>query len=945
MSIRRTRTTLRAASVWVRGALRRPGRALVVVATLGVMTVGVVAALVAGDSLEQLFIADARAQWPGVDVAVASADNAVFEEGLARTAAVEAGTTTSAWAPRLSLPAIIEHKGRRDASAAALGLGPEEQSYPSLRALEGSADPLSLQPDEAIVNSRTARRLALGLGDELQLRVALPEIYEDVPANPTDRRRDPETVAATVTVAGIVADDGVADLQRTSNVLLRRDALQRITRLEGQVTQLHLTAALAGEQGADDVVRRMQPFLRQTGLVSSTPLSDALEIADDEGGQFKSILMTLALLVVAAAVVAAIQLLTALAQDRYREVAVLRALGVPSSVVARLVTVEALMYAIVAAAIGTVLALPLANLVARALADHFAALNAGRGREQVALEPFVDPATLIWGVIIVLVAAALAGRAAGRRMATIEPEVLLRGPLVEMPGRPLSMRRPVVVALLGALLLGTGLSGGEASDALRYLGLTLLGAAWWLRLRRVRHDRVRVDTIAAIIALVWATAGAGLLADFSQGYETGFGTLVVAGAVSVIAVTVLITSRFRGVTRLLRSYAPRGRAQAALRTAGAYAETASGRTGRLHATFGIVLFMAAALQVLGSATAIDTTRQSGGFDVIAHAAARLDLREVTNARGVEVTAALQSTVVPEDRYGVEHRDDDDAEVLRVRYPVRLAGITGDFAAAQAFGLAEALPEYDSAAAALDAVIRDRDKAVVDRYTRPPGAELGDDVVLDLGAGPRTYELIAVLDTFLLRSVLIAENEFLDIASSPGPTFLLVRGGEDVAPGELATSIEAAGGGAGVDAMTVTEVADDVTSANRTFTDTFALILLLGLVVALVAVAAMLARSARERRPYLAVLRAIGFRRRTVAATVAAEPVAVAGVGALAGLAVGLVVLRALFAAGFSDLAFVVDVWRSLAVLAGVIVLLVVVCAATAWPAVPRDPSEALRDIA
>ena len=939
------RGTAPAWKAWLRGALRRPLRAAVVIATVTVMTVGVVGALVAGDSLERLFVADAYAEWAGVDVEVTADDNAVFEEGLGRAVGVEAAETSPRWAPRLVLRSVVEHGDAREADALLLGVGAEEQSYPPLQAVSGSNDPLTLDPDGVLLNARIAERLGADVGDDLELLIAVPEVYEDVPGRDTRRRREPVTIETSVRVAGVVTDAGVADLHRTPNVIMRRDSLQRVTDLEGQVTVLQLSAAAPGEAAADALVRKIQPLLRQTGLESAQVMEDALLIADDEGGQFRSILMTLALLVVAAAVVAVIQMLTALAEDRSREIAVLRALGTPRKVVTRLVAGESLLYGVIGTVLGIILALPVAQLVASLLAEHFAALSAGRGREQVALEGVVDPATLITGAIVVLLSAGLAGRAAGRRLAALQTDTLLRGPLVALPAAPLSWRRPVVVALLGALLLGTGLTDGEATDALRYLGLTLLGAAWWMRERRRRTDPRRVDTIAALTSLVWATAGAALLADFSQGYETGFGTLVVAGVVSIVAVTVLVADRFRSVMRVLRSYAPRGRWQAALRTAGAYAESAPGRTGRLHATFGIVLFMAAALQVLGTATQIDVARQSGGFQVVAESVGRLDTRDITAAPGVAAAVAMPATFVPEDRYGVEHGDDDDTEVLRVRYPVRLVGTTGDMAAVQAFAVAEALPEYADAAALFDAVIRDGDKAVVDRYARPPGADLGDEVVLDVAGGERTYELIGVLDTFLLGSVFVSEGEFIDLVSSPGPTFLLARGEPGTSPSQLVETLEAAGRGVGLDADTIGTVAANVVAVNRTFTDTFALILLLGLVVALVAVAAMLVRTAHERRPHLAVLRAMGFRRSTAALTVAAEPVAVATVGGVAGLIVGLAVLRVLFAAGFSDLAFVVDLTRLATVVGVLVALLVAVGMVTAWPAVPRDSSDALRDLA
>ncbi|MBW3609861.1 MAG: hypothetical protein KY463_16335, partial [Actinobacteria bacterium] len=75
------------------------------------------------------------------------------------------------------------------------------------------------------------------------------------------------------------------------------------------------------------------------------------------------------------------------------------------------------------------------------------------------------------------------------------------------------------------------------------------------------------DADAAVLALLWSTLGAGALADFSQGYETGFGILVVAGIVTVGAITVLLAGRFRSVVRLLRTYVPMGRWQVSLRTA------------------------------------------------------------------------------------------------------------------------------------------------------------------------------------------------------------------------------------------------------------------------------------------------------------------------------------------------------------------------------------------
>ncbi len=134
------------------------------------------------------------------------------------------------------------------------------------------------------------------------------------------------------------------------------------------------------------------------------------------------------------------------------------------------------------------------------------------------------------------------------------------------------------------------------------------------------------------------------------------------------------------------------------------------------------------------------------------------------------------------------------------------------------------------------------------------------------------------------------------------------------------------------------------AVNRTFTDVFAVMLVLGLAVAVASIAAYLARAARERRAALAVLRAVGLRHRSVVLALAAEPVLAGAVGTVLGLAVGLGILRALFAVGFSDLAFLVD-WARVGLVAGAtLALLVVVCLAAAALTTPRDVAAGLRDL-
>lgn len=928
---------MRLAATWLRGAVRRPQRALVVVLTLVIMTVGTTGALVAADSLERLFVADAHAEWGEVDVEVRSVEDGIIELPLARELGRQATATARAAAPRLVLPAVVEGPdGGSDPDAMVLGLGAEEGRFAPLTAVDGTADVLSLEPGQALVNARLAERLDLDAGDQVAVHVAVPRTVVRGPTGGIEQLRRATEVEVEVVVAGVVADEAAADLHRTPNVLLRRDVLQRLLDLGPYVNVVHLAAAGDAPEDTETLVREIESAVLAFDLESETVLLDQLAIAEDEGGQFQAILFTLAALVLVAAGIAVTQMLTALAEDRSGEVGVLRLLGVHPDRIAWIVALEGGVYALVGSIAGAVAAVPLARWLSAALADHFAALAAGRGREQVPLPRDVDPGLLVAGGVVVLVVALVAGQRAGRRLSVTPVDTLLRGPLERLPVTAPDPRRPRILAAAGWLLLGLGLTGGPASDAMRYLGVTLLGLAWWTRSRRRgaphgAHGTHRIDDRFALLGLAWSTLGALVFADFSQGFETGFGILVVAGLVGVGAAVGLLAGRFRGLIWHARTVAPRGAWQVALRTAGAWAEEARGRTGRLLAVFGMVTFVAAALHVLGSAMQVPAAEQAGGFDVIGTSVAGLDPLGVEEVAGGDAVT-LPSVLVPEDAYGTQ--SDEDGPIARVRYPVRLAAADQDLAATQAFGLASALPAYPTAQEALTAVVRDRAKVVVDRYALPPGAGVGDDVVLDLGSTERRFQVIAVLDTFLLDTAFVNLEEFQGLVPSVGANFVLARDAART-PADLVVSLESAYREQGLDVDTVEELARDVVDVNRTFTDVFALIVLVGLAVAVVTVAASQARAARERAAALWVLRTLGVPRWAAAAALVAEPLAVAATGALVGLGVGLAVLRMLFAAGFSQLAFVVDVGWLLAAVGVVLAALALVMVIIALAATSR----------
>lgn len=934
--------------LWARAALRRPGRGLLVVAGLLAMSVATVASLVAADSLERLFVADARAQWGAVDVVTLRPGDAFIDHSTAIQAAVDGPGPEAPWASRLILDAVAAAPGTsdREPQARVIGVNAEERQLTDPMTGRGTVDPLELGPEEVLLSRRLAGRIDARVGDRVQLVIAVPERVERQP-NALDRTFDPRVVRWQPTVAGIAADEGVADFGRTPNVVTRLDTLQRVTELPGKITGLYVSAPAAGADAAEEVVEQFESVNRQLGLVAIEAKEAALDIARDEGGLFRGILLTLALLVVAASAVVTVNLIVLLGQARAREVALLRVLGARQRDVRWLFVLEAGLYAVVAAVVGTAIAVPLGDLLAGAIAEHFAGISAGRGREQVELALTARPGTVAAGVLAVLLVSLGTVRAAARRVAGISTDEVLRGGPPLLPGLTSSDRRTRWTRAGGLLVLGMGITAADAGDLLTFTGLSLLLASAWLTRRHgfaagpapgVR--RRRLDERAALLGLLWCLAAPALLGDFSRGVQSSFGLLTLAGIGAVTCATVPVSRRMPVIMRALRVQLPHRRIQAALRTAGAHASAIPSRAGMVVGTVGIVLFMVAALAVLGSATDIGTARQSGGYDVIGTAPVAVDTGELRAARGLAHLDALEHVDMDESQMVTR---DDDGATASVPYPLRAIRLGSPFVAAQRFRLVDALPEYDTAEAALEAAATGHG-VVIDRYARPEGAQPGDDVVVDDGGGPSSHELLAVLDTFVLQGVLFGPDDYGELFATRGPTLVLGAGREGVEPATLAADLAATGAERGLAVTPVAEAAAEVVRINRTFTDIFAVMLGLGLAVALVAVAVLAARAARERRAQLAVLRTIGFTRREVAVTLLAEPLLQTATGIVIGVGVGLGVLWLLFRRGFADLAFVVGWSRLGLTTAAVLGLVVVSCLIPAIRGARRDVGTGLRDL-
>ncbi len=418
--------------------------------------------------------------------------------------------------------------------------------------------------------------------------------------------------------------------------------------------------------------------------------------------------------------------------------------------------------------------------------------------------------------------------------------------------------------------------------------------------------------LAVALLCIWWTLR-GLRRSTPRGLMAGRRTESKASAwlglaCAVIAVALLLSTRwigavgsfFSGGTLLLAALLFAGRAWLGKR--GGWAlhgiptlgfRNAAWRPGRsilctaliASATFLIIAVDAFRLDERPSA---DPKSGTGGFALMADSL--LPLIHDPNTRAGREALNLGDPVLRSVRFtAFRERPGDDASCLNLYQPrnPRIIAASGDFLSRGRFSfqeapggnpwlLLEARPNDDAIPAIADA----------NSMTYILHRKLGEDVVINRSDGhPVRLRLVAALaDSIFQGELIVSEANFLRLfPDQPGYRFFLI----ETPPGkavEVVGPLESALSDYGFD---VTSTATRLAAYHRvenTYISTFQTLGALGLLLGTVGLAAVLARNVLERRRELALLAAVGYRRRNLAAMILAENALVLG----AGLAIGAV---------------------------------------------------------
>ena len=956
----------------VRSVGRRRGRSALIVVGLMLGTTIVAAALTTGDTMAHTIRTTAVATLGATDETVASrgaVDDLPGDLGAATgtgwidesvVAEVERAVEASGLVDGVT-GAIVEQVAvqapatrQSEPSVAVFAADPARMDgFSPIRGAGGEVSLADLGEGEVYLNARAARDLRVDAGARVVMHSG---------SGPVRAR-----------VRDVVTFDGAGTADAA--LLVSLDQAQKLFGEEGRIEVVLVSnrgGNVAGARLTDEVLEVLRPIAVAEGLEIETLKRDAIEDADAAGNEFMSFFTTFGTFSIAAGILLIFLIFVMLAAERRSELGIARAVGTRRGHLVQMFTFEGAAYDLAAALVGALLGAVVALGMVTVMASAFGAADADAGLQ---IEFAVSPRSLIIAFAIGLLLTLVVVAVSAWRVSRMNVSTAIRS----LPEPPTARRRRRFVLAgvgiaFGVLLISSGASSGTATPVMFGVSLVLLGSIPLLQAVGVPDRGAYSLCGSAIVVLLmlpwnlWDAVFGKLAMDFS--------TWIVAGLMIIVGSILILVYNAAALLGLVMKTFGRIRALTpVLRMSMAYPLAARFRTGTTLAMFTLVVFtLVTGVVSNGSFVhAIGVEDYGGGFQVRAG---------TTGTRPIEdMAGALRTTpgVVAADFAAVGSQSVLAVEAKQVgagrppeTYLVR--GLDDSFLANTTFGLGDIAQGYGSEAAVWAALRSTPGLAVVDSTIVPRRDNWAFGVLPDFRLTGFYYEegdfratpievvdeqtgkstrltVIGILkDTAPLEMVGISTSEDTLAAAFPGRTqptvhyFSLAAG---VDPGDAAAGLESAFLASGLEAESIEQVVEDVTAANLTFNKLIQGFLGLGLLVGVAALGVISARAVVERRQQIGVLRALGFRERTVQLAFLLESSFVALTAILVGTALGLLlgwnIIRDQQAQpSWEGLELVVP-WVNLFVIFAVVYAVAI--AATLAPAIRASrirPAEALR---
>jgi putative ABC transport system permease protein len=638
-----------------------------------------------------------------------------------------------------------------------------------------------------------------------------------------------------------------------------------------------------------------------------------------------------------------INIFTMLAEERKVELAMARAVGLSRGHLVRLFLFEGVYYALPAALLGTFFGLGLAA----ALVWGFNAFNYSGTFPPV---PFrLEPESLFFAFSVGILLTVATVYLGARRVSRLNIVSAIRS-LEEPPHL-----RGRATVLGAALLLAIGVTGSwfavaENSFSWQLLGPTFLAIGLAVVLRRYARKE-RVFPFVAFLLFVYLTGTLFLIDDPDTREADVFGPIRAVIMTLCVVVMIVYVERFARALGALFAKIP------ALRPisvpAVSYPLHKKFRTGMTLAMFSVILLVVMLFAIFGALFAPDVEKEAGGYHVEARSFLEFDTLEGHGSDPTLLSNFERVDIIPYFvRFGADIVTVNNQSTGQFGPPQNLLfGIESGFARANHFTLLQRESRYASDADAYDAVAHSTDLVIVsypystDAEGRDGAHKVGEYLQLNTKGDVKQFRIVGIQEQFHFQGIWLArpvvENLF------PNTERLVLFQLKDPSQDdELAKRVEANYKDLGLDANAIRTV---VLEENESFRQIFTLIRLflsLGLIVGILSLGIVTARSVIERRQEIGMMRALGYQRRHIRRTFLMEMLTTVAAGISIGTFVALIVSFAIWYGQLRELRlpYVVP-WGELAAIA--FIAFTVTTLSTLSPilrAARTPPAEALRYI-
>ena len=596
----------------VRNVIRRPGTTALVIGGLMIGTAIISASFVVGDTMDSMITDQVTKGMGQVD----------FELQTENIGSVVYYNETT-FAPMIANISSTQHVRAVDAlivasiplqdirtqlsSASVVLLGVDSKTITDFG---GLVDQNGVRIDSTpaygtiIINEKTAVDLNARVGD--QIVVFSP--------NAVDKND-----SMIVTVGSIVTADRFGGFNSNSNVFMNLTQAQALTKKEAMVNTVFVSLEPKGSdafaysaQVRNELNGSIADFMPGSGMDIQLDKKQMLDEGRSNLSQFTDMFFVLGSFSVIAGMLLIVNIFTMLGEERKSEMGMSRAIGMKKTHLRKLFVYEGLVYACVAAGIGMIIGVLMADIIILGISGMpmFGDVDLSKyfTFSFASLAISFAAGFLITIVTVYFVTRRISNLNIVRAIRNI-PEPAVK------KGDKRAFRMGLAIFVIGLIMMLLGMRG--SSLALAAGGLSIIGISAGLLLRRFIGDRLAWVISGLFVMFIWVPKGDFKIFDYPSGIEM----LIVSGMFMIVACLLIVmfnskvfVSFFTTIFRFKNGY------RAVIKTSISYPLKAHFRTGISIFIFAIVIFTITALSMMTGMLGVGITKMvdetSGGFDVI-----------------------------------------------------------------------------------------------------------------------------------------------------------------------------------------------------------------------------------------------------------------------------------------------------------------------------------------